>query len=88
MFHPQQEKDMQKTWAVEKLDETGARLEMCPRKLLVCLARQVGVSASATWIAIKLLHLHPYNMNEVQNSTAHIMKKENWCLGGGQTGMK
>jgi hypothetical protein len=32
MFHPQQEKDMQKTWAVEKLDETGARLEIWPRK--------------------------------------------------------
>jgi len=46
MCHPQQEKDMQKTWAVEKLFETGARLEICPRKLLVCLARQVGVCIS------------------------------------------
>jgi len=45
MFHSQQAKDTQKTWAVEKLHETGARLETCPRKLLVCLVRQVGVSA-------------------------------------------
>jgi len=33
-------------------------------------------SASATWIAIKPLHLQPHNMNEVQNSTAQIMKQE------------
>jgi len=67
---------MHKTCAVEKLDETGATLEICPRKLLVLLARHVGVSASATWITIKVLHLHPYNMNEVQNSTAQILKQE------------
>jgi hypothetical protein len=76
MFNFRQEKDMQKTWAVEILDEIGARLEIYPRKLLVWLARQMGVSASATWIAIQLLHLHPYNMNVVQNSTEQIMKQE------------
>ena len=35
MFNFRQEKDMQKTWAVEILDETGVRLEIYPRKLLV-----------------------------------------------------
>jgi hypothetical protein len=42
----------------EKLDGIATRLETSPRKSLVHLAHQKGVSASSAWIALKLFFLY------------------------------
>jgi hypothetical protein len=44
----------------EKLDDTGAKLEHTPRKLLKRLAQDTGVSKSSARMAIQLLMLRPY----------------------------
>ena len=64
-FNSRQEKNMPKTWTVEKPHETGARPETSLKHSLVRLARQTGVPASAAQTATKLLHLHPCKTTEV-----------------------
>jgi hypothetical protein len=57
----------------EKLDVIGARLETSPRKLLIQLAQQMGLYASAR-IAREPLHLHPHKATVVHRLYKHIMK--------------
>jgi len=55
----------------ENRDETGARLETYPKKLLVWLEQKKCFFALSAWISTKLWHLLPYKttaVDEVYNS--------------------
>ena len=51
---------------LEKLDETGERLEQTPQKSLWHLGQQSGISTHSAYKATKLLHLKPYIISVVQ----------------------
>ena len=75
-----------KTRAEEKLVAVGAKLKISPRKSLVRLSQQMGLSVSRVGNAKKLLHFHPcptpvvYKLRRTDlEARANFV---NWCLHG------